>query len=298
MRLRPILFTLVLLLAASFAHAAESLKPFSSKDAPPAFDYAKSASWLAQPQNAAQYPVDIFWVYPTILHDNQHWLMDSTPSLREAAANTLRVQASVFSGQANLYAPMYRQMNMQGLALPPKEQEALIKYGMDDVWRAFNYYLKHYNNGRPFILAAHSQGSNVLTNLALKHWGTLGVEKQLVAAYLIGWSITEDDLKANPALAICEEAKQVNCFISYNTMAEGRQKAAPTLKQGSIVVNPLTWTTNGEFAPASLNLGSTFFLDRGKTETLPEFTSAQIKDFGLVVTPKDLSLVESGGSLP
>ena len=28
-----------------------------------------------------------------------------------------------------------------------------------DVFAAFDYYIKHYNNGRPFILAGHSQGS-------------------------------------------------------------------------------------------------------------------------------------------
>ena len=30
---------------------------------------------------------------------------------------------------------------------------------------AFDYYIKHYNNGRPFILLGHSQGSTVMTNL-------------------------------------------------------------------------------------------------------------------------------------
>jgi len=29
----------------------------------------------------------------------------------------------------------------------------------------FNYYIKNFNAGRPFILAGHSQGSNVLINL-------------------------------------------------------------------------------------------------------------------------------------
>ena len=291
-----VLICLFIVLTCSFAQA-NGLAPFSQSDVPPAPDFAQSASWLAQPDNPSEHPVDIFWVYPTILADDTHWLMDVTsPSMIKKAQGTIRKQASVFMDQANLYAPLYRQMNMAAIALSPAEQQAIIKYGMEDVWHAFSYYLKHLNQGRPFILAGHSQGSNLLTELVIRYWGTLGVEEQLVAGYFIGWSITGDDLKKNPTLAICESAKQTNCFINYNTMANGRQSFAPTRIAGALVVNPLTWTTSGDFAPASLNLGSKFFYEDGTSEVIPNFTSAQIIDSGLVVQPKDPALVDSGSA--
>ncbi len=137
-----------------------------------------------------------------------------------------------------------------------------------------NIISEHLNQGRPFIIAGHSQGSNVFLDNAVEKWGTLGVEKQLVAAYLIGWSITTDDLKKNPALAMCESATQVNCFISYNTVAAGRQKVAPTIREGAIVTNPLTWRTTGEPAPATLNIGARFFNPDGTSQVLPDFTPA------------------------
>ncbi len=69
-----------------------------------------------------------------------------------------------------------------------------------DVYAALDYYFKHYNQGRPFILAGHSQGSMMLkialTDYFKEHTDYL---ERMVAAYVIGFSITTDDLEANPA---------------------------------------------------------------------------------------------------
>ena len=283
---------LLLSLIQAAAFAGQAMHPFDAAAAPIAPDYEQSENWLALPQDPDEHPVDVFWVYPTVLADREHWLMDpAAPESRDMAAPTLVRQASVFEDQANVYAPLYRQMNMAGLALSEERRNELLQYGKQDVWRAFNYYLNHFNQGRPFILAGHSQGSNLLTLLAVENWGGLAVENQLVAAYIIGWSVTGQDLKDNPALTMCTSADQVNCFISYNTVADGRQKVAPTIRQGAVVTNPLTWTTSGEFAPATLNLGARFFNPDGTSKVYPNFTPAQVKDFGLVAKPADPALV-------
>lgn len=292
MRIRALALAFILILTATAANASNFLAPFTQSDIPAAPDFGQQASWLALPAAPGEHPVDIFWVYPTILADNEHWLMPITDkTLHQLATNTITKQASVFTGQANLYAPLYRQMNMQALSLPADEQEKLFKHGLEDVWKAFTHYLKYYNNGRPFIIAGHSQGSDIMLNLLLKHWGALGVERQLVAAYLIGWSITKEDVKQNPNLALCESATQTGCFITYNTMAAGKQSVAPTLRKGSLATNPLTWKTTNAFAPASENLGAVFFMDDGTTKHISKFTSAQIVDGGLVVNPLDPTLV-------
>jgi hypothetical protein len=278
-----------------FAGPARSeLATFNPDNVPAAPDYAHKASWLALPDNPDQYAVDVFWVYPTINCDATQWLMPITDKiLCTKAANTLTTQASVFSIQANLYAPFYRQMNMAGLGLPEKDRDTIMSYGKQDVWHALNHYLKHSNKGRPFILAGHSQGSNILTDLMIDHWGKLRVEKRLVAAYLIGWSVTPEDLKTNPALEICKSATQTGCIITYNTMAPGKQEDAPTRIPGTFVVNPLTWSTTDKKGAAAMNLGSAFFHDDGTVLIRPGFTSAQIVDCGLVVEPADPSLLAS-----
>ena len=292
-----VLFSTVLSFLCTPCWAASSLSPFDPTHLPQAPEYTEESSWLALPSHPDQYAVDVFWVYPTILHDESNWLMNITSvPLRAAAQNTIVRQASVFTGQANLYAPLYRQMNMAALSLSKKEINTIMSYGKKDVERALDYYLKYYNNGRPFILAAHSQGSNILIDIAVEKWGNLGMEKQLVAAYLIGWSITEADLAKNDSLKICQSAQETNCFIAYNTVASGKQNVAPTIIKGSIVVNPLTWNTDSTKAPAKLNLGAAFFDTDGASRTLPQFTSAQVQDYGLVVEPNDPALVDSGSA--
>lgn len=276
-----------------------AMVPLDLKKLPTALDYTSAESWLVKPDSPSL-PVDVFFVYPTVLFNDTDWLMDTTrDDMRAAAMSTIESQASVFKGQANIYAPMYRQMNLAGLGLSDSEAAPLQEIVHGDVWSALQHYLQYENNGRPFFLAAHSQGSMILTDLLLKFWGTTGVEKQLVAALLIGWSVTPEDLAANSHIRICESADQTGCVISYNSMAKGRQAAAPTLKKGAIAVNPLSWTTDGSYISAEENQGAVFFDNNVQPTSYPHFTSAQIVDGGLVVEPLDVHLVTvRGGHFP
>ncbi len=233
-----------------------------------------------------------FFVYPTVLFNDTDWIMDTNrPDMRDAAMESIKTQASVFEGQANIYAPMYRQMNLAGLSLSDADAAPLQEIVHTDVWRALTHYLKYENKGRPFFMAGHSQGSMILTDLLLEHWGTTGAEKQLVAALLIGWSLTPEELDAHPFVRMCERSDQTGCVISYNTMAEGRQSVAPTLKKGGLAINPLSWTMDGAFVPAEKNIGSVFFDDALTPTSHPNFTSAQIVDGGLIVQPKNIDWV-------
>lgn len=284
------LITISLVIFGNLAAAADrsKLTPFNNADVPPAPDYAKPDAWLDKPENPDRFSVDIFWLYPTVLVDDSAWLMDiSRKDLIAGAAESIATEARIFSGQANLYAPFYRQMNLAGFNLPEAERDAIVAYGEKDALRAFQYYLEHHNNGRPFILAAHSQGSYVLTQMLVHYWGKIGVENLLIAGYVVGWSLTEQDLRDNPSISICNHAHQTGCFVSYNSVAPGKQKDSPLILPGAIVVNPLTWTREESLAPGSLNRGSTFFNGDGSYHTLPGFASAQIADGGLAVVAKD-----------
>ncbi|NDV85364.1 DUF3089 domain-containing protein [Aurantimonas aggregata] len=296
----PILFAAAILAflaiqtsSRALATGEERLPPAAQAVIPSAPDYDDEDSWLAIPDDPDRFAVDVIWVYPSVLTDQSAWLMDiSRQDLVEAAAETVATEARVFSGQANLYAPLYRQMNLAGFGLEDGARAKLVAEGADDVGRAMRNYMAHHNKGRPFILAGHSQGSYVLTELLVQNWGRLGIEDQLVAGYLIGWSITDEDLRANPAMTICDTPDQTGCFVSYNSVAPGKQGKAPMILPGAVVVNPLTWTRNTGLAPASANLGSTFFNPDGTSDTLPGFASAEIADGGLAVVVKDPNRVK------
>ena len=257
----------------------------------PAPDYAQDAAWLTRPARPTL-PVDVFWAYPTVYQGEADIAALDDPQMRAAAEHTLYAQASVFQGQANIFAPLYRQANVSVLSLSPAQKAQHLAVGREDLGQALDYYLKHLNQGRPFILAGHSQGSNQLTDLLLTRAGDPAL-KNLVAAYLIGWSLTQEDLRQHPAVKICRSAQQVGCVVTYNSVAAGYQKNAPTILPGAISVNPLTWTTGSELAPASMNLGAVFFDDQGKKITRPHFTPAQNQDGGLVVKPADPALTSN-----
>lgn len=295
----PLFLSLIVFSGGMLMPACQAMPPLNPSAFPDAPDYALPEAWLQKP-DAPTAPVDVFFVYPTVLFNNTDWIMDpASADMRAAAQNTIDTQAVVFEGQANIYAPIYRQMNIAGLGLSDTDAAPLQTIVHNDVWRALIYYLKYENNGRPFFLAGHSQGSMILTDLMLEHWGSTGAEDQLIAAVLLGWSLTPADLDAHPAVRLCGSSDQTGCVISYNTVASGRQPAAPTLKAGALAVNPLSWTMDGAFVPAGKNLGSVFFDSDAKSKTYPHFTSAQIVDGGLVVQPDNIDLVTvKGGHFP
>lgn len=276
-----------------------AMPPLDMNNVPAAPNYALQNSWLTKPAKSTA-PVDVFFVYPTVLFNDSDWIMNTTrPDMIAAAKTSLDTQAVVFEGQANIYAPMYRQMNIAGLGLSDAEAAPLHEIVHSDVWRALKHYLKYENNGRPFFLAGHSQGSMILTNLMLAHWGSTGAEDRLIAALLLGWSLTPEELAANPAVKMCDRPNRTRCVISYNTMAEGRQSVAPTLKKGALAINPLSWRMDGVLVPAKKNLGAVFFDTHAVPTTYPYFTSAQIVDGGLVVNPVNVDLVTTqGGHFP
>lgn len=273
-----------------------TLPPFDpDKDVPEAPEYSNPDSWLTMPAHfcSEKQPVDVFWVYPTILSDESTYLMDiSNEILREKAIWTLVEQASIFDGQANIYAPYYRQNNVKINPLMLTDAKPIFELGQKDLINAFDYFLKNFNKGeRPIILAAHSQGSVRVVELSKAGELLTGDPKsleQLIAAYVIGYSITQSDLDKNPLMKICGNATETGCFITYNTISdeEGKESQAPTVRPGSYVVNPLNWKTDAEFAPASFNIESAFFKHENpeKPNRYTNFAAAQVVNNAVVVT--------------
>ena len=259
--------------------------------APPAKpNYERAQSWVGLPKTPPSAPakkVDVFWVYPTVYNGKPTIAAVDDPQMRRGAEHSLLTQASVFADSANIFAPLYRQANISALSMPAAEQQRTLGIGLADVEAAFAYYMKHWNHGRPFILAGHSQGANLLADLVRQKLGDPVLRKQMIAAYLIGWSVTDQDLKQYTFMKMCRAADETHCLISYNSVAAGSQAKAPTILPGAISVNPLSWRTDDKLAPASQNLGAVFFDDEGRPHTIAHFTSARNAGGGLVVEPKD-----------
>lgn len=247
--------------------------------------YSNPGNWLSLPSENTK-SVDVFYVYPTAWYkedpsepdfcaiDNKIMLIGSRSAFNR--------QATAFETVGNIYAPYYRQADAKyTLSLPENERwNAIGSIPAKDVIAAFDYYIKNYNNGRPFILLGHSQGSNVILFLLKEYmYKNPTVYKRMICAYVIGYPVTSEFMNANEHLKFAEGPDDLGVIISYNTQS-------PNVAPGSnivmgdnigIVINPINWKRDETPASASENLGSYMPVDSlGHFGIINNFADARI----------------------
>lgn len=250
---------------------------FDEKSIPAIPNYSELYCWAAHPQksdNADKLPknhlglidnqkdakADVFFVYPTIytyLPTNVYlWNASVTDSVLNSKVDnsTILNQASIFNGSCKVFAPRYRQSHYSVFTSQDKES---CKKSLDlsylDIKNAFEYYLKYENNGRPIIIASHSQGTVHAKRLLKDFFDGKPLSKSLVAAYLVGIATPPDYFEAIKPL---EKEDDIGGFVSWNTYQRGYY---PTYyKNGlnkALATNPQTWNSEGGISPRSENAG-------------------------------------------
>lgn len=252
-------------------------------EARPDPNYADPANWVLRPESPAK-NVDVFFMHPTTYmttNDGMNASLNNT-GVNARTQGITEWQTGVFEDNCNIYAPQYRQASIAVLGMPDNERNHYLQLAVQDMKTAWLYYLQHHNQGRPFILAGHSQGANLMVSF-LHQYPELVDTNQLVAAYVIGWTVTDHDLSTfNIPLAVHPD--QTGAIISWNTISQGAN--APTLLPDARCVNPLSWNTNAMEQPARSNRCARIRLASGSITSIPYFTSARIgKDGGLIIPP-------------
>ena len=172
--------------------------------------------------------------------------------------------ASAFAESTNVFLPYYRQASLRYAGEVWRRTgdiaEAISGIPYDDITAALDYYFENYNNGRPFILAAHSQGS-AIAEIVLKKYFKEHPEyyERMVAAYVIGYAVTKDYLEANPHLKFATGETDAGVIISWNT--EGKRNVEENVRTcvlfpNAISINPINWKLDDTYASAGENLGS------------------------------------------
>lgn len=259
-----------------------------AKNAPltPPPDYAKRTSWIFLSEKTEN-PVDVFFMHPTTYFDVSDGMNASLENagVNAASEGVAQHQGGVFKGRCNLFAPRYRQASIAVLSLNEETRNNYSRIGLEDMATAFAYYMAHYNQGRPVIFAGHSQGSNLILRF-LKENITAGLREKLVAAYIIGWSVTDFDLE-KLGMPLSATPDQTGCVITWNTISDGGK--SPVISDGARCVNPLNWSTDDTFIPGIKNLGARIQLPDNSIRQILHFTGAKIDlvQGGLVI-PKPL----------
>ena len=83
------------------------------------------------------------------------------------------------------------------------------------------------------------------------------VKKRMVAAYVLGYSVTREEIEANHHLKFTENANDTGVIISYNTESPNMFGNNTVWLPGSLLaINPISWTRTEAIASVNDSLGS------------------------------------------
>ena len=188
-------------------------------------------------------------------------------SLKDIALNistdysTILSQASIFNEVGPIYAPRYRQAHINSYypknKLDTINALAAFELAYQDVKKAFEFYLTNYNQGKPIIIASHSQGSTHAKRLLKEFFDGKALSKQLVSAYIVGMAV---DPKEFTSLKACAQPTETGCICAWRTYKEGYIPPIIQIEKfNSIVTNPLSWDSNQVSISRKANEGSVLY---------------------------------------
>lgn len=233
---------------------------------------------------------DIFFIHPTSYTDVTMpfgWNAPvDDPALNKATdEGTILYQASIFNEAGRVFAPRYQQANINAYyTLNRQAAQRALNNAYADVKTAFEYYLAHYNKGRPIIIASHSQGSTHSQRLVKEFFDGKPLQSQLVAAYIVGMDLNPNQYTS---LTECTTPAQTGCLCGWRSYEAGYIPLYIKLEQfNSIVTNPVTWSASKPKAPRSANKGTTAVLFDA---IVPGLADAEAKARVLWVNPGSYS---------
>lgn len=250
------LFCLLLVSVLLACGCSKSLPAFKAENQPAAPDYSLQQHWSTLPFHkdaADQIPksetwindslkqVDVFYIYPTIYRDGDTWNADVANKKlnRKIDKFPVKYQASVFNRVGRIYAPRYRQGTYECFNDSVNGPLSLA-FAYEDVKLAFEYYMAHYNQGRPIIIASHSQGTYHARKLLREYFDNAKMKEKLVCAYLVGYAIYPEQYQI---LTPCKRSTETNCYVTWATFKDGYNypDEDKDLLVGDVAVNPVTW---------------------------------------------------------
>jgi hypothetical protein len=162
--------------------------------------------------------VDCFYIYPTVSDQpTVNANFDRDPELRSIAL----YQAARYSQHCRIYAPVYRQVTLAGLAADGFGNEQAFDLAYGDVRRAWGAYKRKRAPGRGTVLIGHSQGTFMLSRLVAEEIDPMRSQRRrLVAALLLGGGVTvkegRDRGGSFERIRACRSARQLRCVVAFS----------------------------------------------------------------------------------
>jgi len=239
---------------------------------PPAPDYSETASWIAA-DASGKHKADVFYVYPTIFasHDMPVYMDTVDEKLRSAAKTYSLFNMGIFGDVADFFAPYYRQASLETFTMLSEGQiNSFLSVPYSDTLRAFDYYMSHFNKGRPFFLAGFSQGGMAVIEIIEKRLNDPEIAEKFVASYIFGASVTDKDIAKYPWLKPADNEAGAGVFVAFNTQKPGGAFTS-VLKPGSLSINPVSWKRDNEPADMKDYKGAVIITDFATGRTKPDY---------------------------
>ena len=222
---------------------------------PEAPDYSNPEMWITKDADPEGTGADIFYVVSTWEVD---WTDDQGRTVhyadvwkeqhRKHMGIEMKKACGYMSPGNRFYAPFYRHATIE--AFLPQDEDIIserTRISMQDVCDAFDWFVRQRDSSRPLIIVGFSQGGLAVVNL-LKHMDD-DTYSQLAGAYVMGYKVTEEDMKATDHIKAAQGADDIGVTICYNTVKDVKY-VIPVIANTCFAINPVNWVTDD--TPATL----------------------------------------------
>jgi hypothetical protein len=298
---------LLLLLTAAFIFRGDILRswldpktPFQAYRPPPTPDYGARGAWALLPAtpgrwSSADPPADVFFVHPTSFDGGADWNGPINDSRSQRFLNRILLPnfAGPFVRVGRLFAPLYRQASVFAQLTLHEDARDARAFAYGDVRRAFDFYLDHFNGGRPIVIAGVEQGGTLADRLVREEVAARpGLIDRIAAVYLIDTVALADDYSPSSPLPACQRRGEARCVVAWTQAWTWDRTDIRNTFTRSLVwdpsgglevvngrpilcVNPLLGAQTEAPAPERLNLGAANASDVDWS-TRPAFLSRQV----------------------
>lgn len=224
-----------------------------SKNRNTTLDYSDMSNWAIYPEESL-YDVDVFFIAPTSGYDDSYNMKMDDEKYKAAFIGASNMEKGIYDTKADFYAPFYRQVSLDYYMLSDNEKGDYLETAYIDVEAAFDYYLENINNGRPYIIAGFSQGSQHIERMMeeRKDFGD-----NLVAVYALGWNFPRETLEKNPNMKMAQGEDDTGVIVSF-CVESPESTTSLIVPTNTVGINPLNWKTDNTVAYKEENEGACF----------------------------------------
>ncbi|MBO5921694.1 MAG: DUF3089 domain-containing protein [Bacteroidaceae bacterium] len=221
-------------------------------------DYKNADMWVCHLNDKNGEGADVFYIPSTWEYD---WTTSNGVLCRYADVSNeqhcsnmaieMNKVAKYMADGNNFYSPYYRHITLDTWATLDEDYitRQYESVSLTDVKHAFDHFIKNWNKGRPFVLAGFSQGGKSVVEL-MKYMPE-DIRKYMVAAYVLGYKVTPDDVAVAPWIVAAKGASDVGVTICYNSVSDVKYIKPVISSPAVMCINPVNWRTDS--TPAILN---------------------------------------------